>query len=410
MSSTAGPSIATSGLALNVDMYNTKKSWKGAPATNLYPIDNYSSWPSQTVHFWNGNNWVVDSTYTDPGVPGPTGVYIGKVRKYTSGALSATWSGNSYAYILKTAAMTSGQSYAMSSYIYMSSNCDIDSVFSSIEGASVAAMTGGYATAYDNAKKGTWQRTGLTGTAAGNVNYIPAYAYKTGVTTGVFTGFFMVGGAMVETGTFPTPYTDGTRSNTQAIVDLTGNITLTATSLTYASDGTFSFGGTSGYISAGTPAYQLGNIDFTVSFFLKVSVATGNFGIMLWGSGPNNGGGKGVEIRVLSSQLGYTINDGVGSGTRLTYDFSNIADGVWKHITITQVKQGTAYIYLNGVAVSSQSYAAEALYTDTLPFVIGKGWDGYLNGSLSTFQLYNRALSATEVAQNFNSMRSRYGI
>jgi hypothetical protein len=201
-----------------------------------------------------------------------------------------------------------------------------------------------------------------------------------------------------------------TRTTSQALADLTGNNTVTATSLTYNSNGSFSFNGTSDYISLGTPVYQLGNTDFTMSFFLNVSVATSNFGIMLWGSGPNNTGGKGIEIRVLNNQLGYTINDGVGSGTRLTYNFSNIADGVWKHITITQVKQGTAYIYLNGAPVSSQSYAAESLYTDTLPFVIGKGNDGYLNGSLSTFQLYTRELTPTEVNQNFQSFRSRYGI
>jgi hypothetical protein len=31
-------------------------------------------------------------------------------------------------------------------------------------------------------------------------------------------------------------------------------------------------------------------------------------------------------------------------------------------------------------------------------------------GNLSSVQLYNRALSSTEIQQNFNATRSRYGI
>jgi hypothetical protein len=38
-------------------------------------------------------------------------------------------------------------------------------------------------------------------------------------------------------------FVNGTRPNTESIKDLTNNNTITATSLTYASDGTFSFNG-----------------------------------------------------------------------------------------------------------------------------------------------------------------------
>jgi hypothetical protein len=35
---------------------------------------------------------------------------------------------------------------------------------------------------------------------------------------------------------------------------------------------------------------------------------------------------------------------------------------------------------------------------------------GFLNGKISVAQIYNRALSADEVSQNFNALRGRYGI
>ena len=34
----------------------------------------------------------------------------------------------------------------------------------------------------------------------------------------------------------------------------------------------------------------------------------------------------------------------------------------------------------------------------------------YFNGTIGSVKVYNRALSATEIAQNFDSHRSRYGV
>ena len=36
--------------------------------------------------------------------------------------------------------------------------------------------------------------------------------------------------------------------------------------------------------------------------------------------------------------------------------------------------------------------------------------ESHLNGNIASTQIYNRALSATEVLQNFNATRGRYGI
>lgn len=388
---------------MQFDTANTQKSWKGAPTTNLYPIDTYINWPSQSTHFWNGNSWVVDSTYTDPGAPGPAGVYLGKVRKYTSGALSASWSGNSYAYILKTAPMTSGQNYAMSAYTYLSPTCDIDAIDSSIESASsVGALSGGYTTSYDTAKKGSWQRQGLTGTAAGNVNYIIGYARKYGVTNGAFSGFFMVGGAMVETGVFPTPYTDDTRSNTQAILDLTNINTLTVSNLTYAADNTFSFNGSNSYIQTPiTGSFPQISFDFW-SFFDDPALNTYSREESILGDW-NNGrihfgtrwGGAGMHWNV-NSIWEETPN------TNLRYGWNHYSL-VWNHNT------GEKKVYINSILSSSNTTNGNIVLGD---FKIGNATalNYYYRGKIGGFSIYRHALSAAEVKQNFNATRSRYGI
>lgn len=170
------------------------------------------------------------------------------------------------------------------------------------------------------------------------------------------------------------------------------------------------FDGTNDLVAV-SPTTQIGNIDFTIEFTVKVSVTSGNYGIFLWGGGPFNLNGKGVELRFQTNLLEYSINDGTGVGTRLQYNgIANIADGAWRHFTITQTKQGTATLYLNGTSVATQSYSAESLFTDTLSLQIGRGNDGYLNGSIQIFKVYSGLLTNNQVLQNYNAYRGRYGI
>ena len=73
---------------------------------------------------------------------------------------------------------------------------------------------------------------------------------------------------------------------------------------------------------------------------------------------------------------------------------------------------GSRILYINGVQVNSDTYSG-TIATNT-----GGQWIGvyggaagyYYNGSLSICRVYNRVLTASEVLQNFNAIRGRYGI
>lgn len=393
------PAVIQDGLVFYYDMGNSQKSWKGAPTTNIYPIDSYISWPTETYHFWNGYSWTVGGIYTHPGVDGPEGIYLGKVRKYTSGALSSTWSGNSYAYVLKTATMTQGQSYAMSAYSYASPDCNLDYITSSIEGATTSALPG-YSTDYDMSRKGSWQRHGMVGVApAGSVNFIPSYASKFGTTTGVFTGFYMVAATMVELGTFATPYTDTTRSNTQAILDLVGNRTITASSLTYHANNTFSFDGTANQIDV---ASNFGTLSqYTISFWAKRD-AEGRMPIG-WRAGPS-------FYWYGDSSWAYTHGGVFGE-----YYYSkptSIPLGTWGHYCVTY-DGANVRIYRQGEFQGLQATTGTADWTNGLRigyWAGGAALNYYWQGRIDAVSFYNRALSALEVEQNFSALRGRYGV
>jgi hypothetical protein len=185
------------------------------PTVNLLgKIDSLSSIRSPlTVHYWNGVKWKKNDGFTDPGIKGPRDIYLGLVYKFTSGALSNTWSGNSYGYMFKDMLCLANTIYTLSNYIYVSEDCSIDSLNLSTENASnnnieIKGLSG----LYNLDKKGSWQRLARSSsrTEKGNIRFIPIYPSKNGVTNGSFDGFFMFGGAMIEEKSLPSVhYTDG---------------------------------------------------------------------------------------------------------------------------------------------------------------------------------------------------------
>jgi hypothetical protein len=87
--------------------------------------------------------------------------------------------------------------------------------------------------------------------------------------------------------------------------------------------------------------------------------------------------------------------------------FSNYY-GTWVHVV--GVYDGTVKTYYNGVLMNTSSPFTLADIS-SLNFSVGDGM-GYYNfqGNISNVKVYNRALSANEIRQNFNALRGRFGI
>ena len=95
--------------------------------------------------------------------------------------------------------------------------------------------------------------------------------------------------------------------------------------------------------------------------------------------------------------------------TTSSIDFNNsTTTGIWYHVVGTY-DGTTARIYLNGEAVAS---GARTAGENTVPFRIGASPRGanYMNGNISSAKIYNKALTASEIQQNFIATRSRFGI
>ena len=90
---------------------------------------------------------------------------------------------------------------------------------------------------------------------------------------------------------------------------------------------------------------------------------------------------------------------------------SSLVDGVWKHIvgvaTSTQL-----ILYVNGSTMGTTAARPGGVITSGQNFVLGSNSLGrFRSCDISMFRIYlDKALSATEVLQNFNAMRGRYNV
>jgi hypothetical protein len=80
-------------------------------------------------------------------------------------------------------------------------------------------------------------------------------------------------------------------------------------------------------------------------------------------------------------------------------------------VSSTGAETGTKIAYKDGVQINSRSYTTKASPTANPTFIGKYNGDGYyLDGKIYSVKIYNRALTASEVKQNYNATKSRFGL
>ena len=83
----------------------------------------------------------------------------------------------------------------------------------------------------------------------------------------------------------------------------------------------------------------------------------------------------------------------------------------WLHIVATHTSGGLYTMYVNGVAVDSAAFASSSIRSSSNPLYIGAGWNpAYFSGNIGETRIYNIALSAAQVLQNYNASKSKFGL
>jgi hypothetical protein len=173
-----------------------------------------------------------------------------------------------------------------------------------------------------------------------------------------------------------------------------------------ANSGNIVFNGTNQYINCGNAS----NLQITVGSigaWVKTLTPGASFRSIIakqfaWGLFAND-----------SVLIAYDWGNGASRSTGI-----NIADNTWKHVAMTFTQtvgtpSNNAIIYLNGTAVltttvrnTNQNVQVQIAQADSP----GAPTNQFLNGSVALAQVYNRVLSPSEVLQNFNAQKNRFGL
>jgi len=104
-------------------------------------------------------------------------------------------------------------------------------------------------------------------------------------------------------------------------------------------------------------------------------------------------------------QVNFFINSGAGQD----YVQYLISNNRWYNFTMT-FNGTTQLAYSNGALIGTKSRTL--VYDSRNRFTVGSGYlyNSPFTGNIATTSLYNRALSASEVLQNYNATKGRFGL
>ena len=236
-----------------------------------------------------------------------------------------------------------------------------------------------------------------SGAAGGSGIVVIRYPGRQKASGGTITN---ISGFTVHTFTSSGTFTPGAN---WADVSSSSNIGTLNNSPTYSSanGGSLTFDGVNKHISIPNNT-ALDSQAVTVDVWVKTNATTQNGFWFEKGS---------VNSQYALFQEGASIQWRLGPlGDLSTTTASYMNTTNWYNVVGTYIS-GDRRLYVNGVQVNSNTTTG-TLSTNTSGMTIGcYGGGGYMyNGSISAVKVYNRALSATEVQQNFQALRSRYGI
>jgi hypothetical protein len=200
--------------------------------------------------------------------------------------------------------------------------------------------------------------------------------------------------------------------------DLSGNgnngtLTLGPT-YSSANNGSIVFDGTNDHVIATRPSSIVTGGEITISLWAKwLSTGTDTSTIQVL-----------IDNDHRNSPLqGFVIQDRPDLGKSLTFsskpDINGavstfvVGDGSWHHIAGT-CDGSTVKLYIDG-NLNAQVSQSGGLATVQPNITLGR-WQGagsparHLNGNIAQASIYNRALSASEVLQNFNALKGRFGL
>ena len=191
--------------------------------------------------------------------------------------------------------------------------------------------------------------------------------------------------------------------------DLSSNLnhgTLASTSMASISSTPkkFTFNGTSGNnVSFVSSKF---NVPYTGKTVIVAAKMYANFGTSLFRALFGNNGNRNFNFYIYQNGSGYQLHFSAGSWG--LSDVLPLATGQW-YIFAASQDANTIRYYVNGVLVGTTTGTSVQQFQSSTNEFLGNA-DNYWLGEINTALIYKRGLSTAEILQNFNELKSRFGL
>ena len=213
----------------------------------------------------------------------------------------------------------------------------------------------------------------------------------------------------------PTSYPgSGTTCNDLTITQNNGTL-INGTSFDTSNKGVFDLDGVNDRITFNN--LNIGINDISIQMWVKTTKSSFNYP-MAQGGGANSSGERGVGIGLTGD--GYVYGFINSSNTRImvnTNPIKSVNDGNWHNIAGVWDRSDKLTWYVDGVfdqegdisSTDGQSITLEKdLYIGN--YGTAPNTTGAFNGSIGPAYVYMRTLSVNEIFQNYNALKSRFGL
>ena len=179
-------------------------------------------------------------------------------------------------------------------------------------------------------------------------------------------------------------------------------------------NGSFAFDGSGDTVDVGPISTAGDHSNCTISVWMNKSAQVANYGNVYdcnYGVTTYNKGPR-MEVDIAGSIVRvYMGSDG---GNYVSISFGSLSNDEWYNLVLTVTPNGSSQdlkSYTDGALVSS--YTSSSTYVwdgDVADLYLGVGFTAgrHFTGKIAAFELYNRVLSANEIAQNFTVQRQRF--
>jgi hypothetical protein len=383
-----GPKTTTQDLIFYYDTGN-EKSFAGEPTTNIftsYGSSGYGDISNNGVSFdVNGTG-----TFIRMGYGQTFGGYTIKssdvVYKYDLGVNGCHYHGNDVS-------IPAG-SYATFSFDYYISP-DATNLGGVNSMLAVFEQTLGGSVTLPNTNKGVWQSVSFTSgpTSGGNLRSL-LYPGHCGLRL-ADSGYILYKNPQVELKNHKTPFINGTRSVTQGLLDLTRNETINLSSVSFDSNAQMSFDGTDDFIDTNFSPTSINNS--TIEAVVYRNTATGRYEAI-------------IQNNVDSDDALYVYPSGILGFWPCAPSSLTVPIGQWSYVAVSY--NGSTLTYcVNGVIQVITTTCEHIMDWDFLRIGAHGSGDGERwIGKIAIAKLYNRSLTSSELYQNYNAIKTRFGI